>query len=145
MDVKDKDALYALKAKELKEADKIYMKGFKAAIDYLVCKAVPEAQKYLCEIDNFDLRWGAVSSFNNHSDYFIDNLYGRMFYEMDATLDYYADNLIPDDDDIDDPIWYACEKIDCYCPMCDKKCAYGDEKYPNRPYKKEKKEFDDDL
>ena len=128
MDVKDKDALYALKVKELKEADKIYMKGFKAAIDYLVCKAVPEAQKDLGAIEDFDLRWGAVSSFNNCRDYFLNKLYDRMFYEIDATTEYYVEvyaaDLIPDD--IPDPVWMDCEKN---CQDCREECEKRTEKF----------------
>lgn len=129
MDVKDKDALYALKVKELKEADKIYMKGFKAAIDYLVCKAVPEGQKELGEIENFDLRWGAVSSFNNCRDYFLGKLYDRMFYEIEATTDYYAEQYAYDpayDDDIPDPAWMDCEKN---CQDCREECEKRTEKF----------------
>lgn len=128
MDVKDKDALYALKVKELKEADKIYMKGFKAALDYMVCKAIPEADDDLFHIDNDDLRMGAKWSFHNTSDYFLEKLYDRMFYEIEATTDYYAEvyaaDLIPDD--IPDPAWMDCEKN---CQDCREECEKRTEKF----------------
>lgn len=129
MDVKDKDALYALKAKELKEADKIYMKGFKAAIDYLVCKAIPEADDDFFKIDNDDLRMAAKWAFKNTSDYFLEKLYDRMFYEIEATTDYYSEQYAYDpayDDDIPDPAWMACEKN---CQDCREECEKRTEKF----------------
>ena len=120
MDVKDKDALYALKVKELKEADKIYMKGFKAALDYLICKAIPEAEDDLFHIDNDDLRMGAKWSFHNTSDYFLEKLYDRMFYEIEATTDYYAETYAAD------PVWMDCEKN---CQDCREECEKRTEKF----------------
>ena len=129
MDVKDKDALYALKVKELKEANKIYMKGFKAAIDYLVCKAIPEADDDFFKIDNDDLRMAAKWAFKNTSDYFLEKLYDRMFYEIEATTDYYAEQYAYDpayDDDIPDPAWMDCEKS---CQDCREECEKRTEKF----------------
>ena len=130
MDVKDKDALYALKVKELKEVDRIYMKGFKAALDYIACKAIPEAEDDLFHIDNDDLRMGAKRSFHYTSDYFLEKLYDRLFYEIEATTDYYAEvyaaDLIPDEDDIPDPAWMDCEKN---CQDCREECEKRTEKF----------------
>lgn len=92
--------LYEIKKKELREADKCYIRGFKAAMDYLVERHSPDIDQDLLKMDS-----GYRSVFRMLKRGFFDNieeaLIDRMFYEIDACIEYYqeTDPEIPDEDE----------------------------------------------
>ena len=102
---KDQIELYELKRRDLSEVDKVYISGFKAAVDYL-----GEISKYQV-IDTMEVKnnmgYMARRMIDLFNDDYDERMVSRLFHEMEMLTkdkdDEFDLDVIPDDEfDLDD-------------------------------------------
>lgn len=97
---KEQIELYQLKKKELTEEDKIYISGFKAAIDYMDRIKSDRITELMPASGNMGYMGRRVVDLM-HDD-MEERMINRLFYEIESCEENYAEISIPEEDDEDE-------------------------------------------